>query len=120
VIANICDVKLVGDVEFFRLNTEKFVDFVTRKFQRAISGNFKPVVPFLEGDVATVLMEAVEAMIFDAEISAAVRSRLGIVKKLAPVIAVKKEEPPKKKPKIETKNIAPAGCQKISSFFSKK
>lgn len=122
-IINLCDVKVVGDCEFFRLSSEKFVDFVVRKFQRALSANFTPVVPFLEGDVATVLMEAVEAMIFDVEIAAAVRSKLGIVKKHPPVIAdaPKKEEPPKKKPKIENKkNVTPAGCQKISTFFAKK
>ena len=122
VIGNLCDVKLVADLQYFRFSAEKFVDYVSRKFQNAIS-DFTPLVPFLEGDAAAVLMDAVEAMVFDPEISALIRGRLGIAKKEFPTLAEapKKNEPPKKKPKVENKKtLAPAGCQKISSFFTKK
>ena len=122
VIANLCEIKFVQDERYMRFSVDKFVDFVCRKFESAIS-DFSPVVSFVEGDVALVLMDAGEAMIADCEISSAVRAKLGILKKESlPPVQTKKEEPPKKKQKIEKNETkkTPVGCQKISAFFTKK
>ena len=123
VIQNLCEVKEVNDERYMRFSVDKLVGYICRKFDNAVS-DFSPTVSFVEGDVRAVLMDAIEGMIGEAEISTAVRAKLGIshtveTSGFLQAEAVVKKEPPKKKQKIE-KGTAPVGCQKISAFFTKK
>ena len=116
----ICEHKAVASDTYLKFSRARYLTWLKLKFKFTCEEITKQNIRLVETPVASVVYELISSYITDESLVAELGSSLNVCaveypKPSAPVVL-----PPAKRQKIEPPSkTAPAGCQKISSFFKK-
>ena len=115
-----CDHKSVGSDTYLKFSRARYLTWLKLKFHLTCDAVARENIHLVETPVSSVVFELISSYIPDDSLVAELGTSLGVCAvdypKPAPVLTA----PPAKRQKIETPGkTAPAGCQKISSFFKK-
>ena len=126
VLSRCCESKEVGEERYFRFSRTRYLAFLVLKHRELVKKVQEENIYFTEGSVEGVVLEILTSYageVHGADLSQIIGvSFIEYSKEVTKVVEEVADGPPAKKAKIvkAPKTAAPAGCQKISSFFTKK